>query len=247
MAAGLEKVIQGTFSATGGLPRMMCTISPNSRRGRTCRLGRRFGLGLSLAAMCAGALPAGATVLQRQSLSDLAKKAEFIFEGQPVSRAVEALPDGQGARTCFIFKVIQAIAGSRPGAGSHPDNVVRLCFFGGTIGDRGFAVSDLNMPTVGEHGIYLVESTGQPMLNPLIGWDQGHFLITKDTAGTLRVTTADRRRVTGLAPLAARTAPEIVSPSGATAAGVISDDQPDLAGAMSRDAFVKQLRSLHDR
>jgi len=237
MAAGLEKAIQGTFSATGGLPRMMCTISPNSRFERI----RSLGLGLSLAAMCAGALPAGATVLQRQSLSDLAKKSEFIFEGQPVSRAVEALPDGQGARTCFNFKVIQAIAGS------HPGNTVRLCFFGGTIGGQGFAVSDLNMPTVGEHGIYLVESTGQPMLNPLIGWDQGHFLVTKDAAGTLRVTTADRRRVTGLAPLAARTAPEIVSPSGATAAGVISDDRPELSGAMSRDAFVKELRAFHDR
>jgi len=192
--------------------------------------------------LCGGTLPASATVLQRQSLSDLAKKSEFIFEGQPVSRVVEPLPDGQGARTCFNFKVIQAIAGR------HPGNVVRLCFFGGTIGDRGFAVSDLNMPTMGEHGIYLVESTGQPMLNPLIGWDQGHFLVAKDSVGTLRVTTADRRRITGLAPLAVKPeAPEAVSSAGATAAGVAADDGTDLAGAMSRDAFVKQLRALHDR
>jgi len=242
MGAGLEKAIHGTFSDIGGLPKMMCVISLSSRCGRTFGLGRSLGLGLWLAAMCAGALPAGATVLQRQSLSDLARKSEFIFEGQPVSRVVEALPDGQGARTCFTFKVIQAIAGS------HPGNAVRLCFFGGMIGDRGFAVSDLNMPTVGEHGIYLVESTGQPMLNPLIGWDQGHFLVTKDTAGTLRVTTADHRRITALASEAATTAaPEIVSPTGATAAGVMSDDRPELSGAMSRDAFVKELRAFHDR
>lgn len=208
-------------------------------RGRKIR---RLGIGLSLVLAAATAAPLHATVLQRQSLSDLARKAEFIFEGQPVGSAVEALPDGQGARTCFTFKVIEVIAGSRPG------NTVRLCFFGGMVGGRGFAVSDLDMPKVGEYGIYLVESTGQPMLNPLIGWDQGHFLVAKDSAGTLRVTTADHRRITRVAPVAAGpTAPEIVSPSGATAAGVTADDRPELTGAVSRDDFVKELRALHDR
>jgi hypothetical protein len=183
-------------------------------------------------------------MLQRQSLSDLAKKAEFIFEGQPVSRTVEALPDGQGARTCFTFKVIEAVAGR------HLGSTVRLCFFGGMVGNRGFGVSDLNMPVVGEHGIYLVESTGQAMLNPLIGWDQGHFLVAKDKAGTFRITTADHRRVTGLGPEAAKptaTAPEITSPSGAAAAGVMVDSQTDLSGAVSRDDFIEELRAFHDR
>ena len=183
-------------------------------------------------------------MLQRQSLSDLAKKAEFIFEGQAASRAVEALPDGQGARTCFTFKVIQAIAGS------HPGSTVQLCFLGGTIGNTGFAVSDLNMPAVGEHGIYLVESTSQAMVNPLIGWDQGHFLVVKDKAGAFKVMTADHRRITGLTPDAARptaSAPEITSPSGMTALGVTADSQADLSVALSRDAFIKELRSFHDR
>jgi hypothetical protein len=106
------------------------------------------------------------------------------------------------------------------------------------------------MPAIGEHGIYLVESTGQAMLNPLIGWDQGHFLVAKDKAGTFRITTADHRRVTGLSTEAAKptaAAPEITSPSGATAAGVSSDAQADLSGAMSRDAFIAELRGFHDR
>jgi hypothetical protein len=243
MTSGLEKATRGTFSATACWLKMMFTVFSSFRVGTM----RRLGLGLSLAAsavLLAYPVPAKATTLQRQSLSDLAKKAEFVFEGQPVSRSVEALPDGQGARTCFTFNVIQAIAGT------HPGNTVRLCFFGGMVADRGFAVSDLNMPTIGEHGVYLVESTSQPMLNPLIGWDQGHFLVTKDNTGVLRVTTADHRRVTGLAPEAAQpteSAPAIGSASGATAAGVAVDDQPDLSGAMSRDAFVKELRSFHDR
>jgi len=213
-------------------------------RGKDMRnLGLKFSLALPVL-ICAVAGPAHATTLQRQSLSDLAKKAEFIFEGQPVGRVVEALPDDQGARTCYTFKVIQAIAGS------HPGSTLRLCFLGGMIGNKGFAVTDLNMPTMGEHGIYLVESTSEAMVNPLIGWDQGHFLVARDQAGAFRITTADRRPVTALTADAARptaSAPEIASPSGTTAVGVMADGRADLSGAMPRDVFVKELRSFHDR
>ena len=41
--------------------------------------------------------------------------------------------------------------------------------------------------------------------------------------------------------------PEIASASGVDAAGVTADSQPDLSGAMTRDTFIKQLRSFHDR
>jgi hypothetical protein len=243
MTGSLEKAIQGTFSLVACWYHMMSMDFPNFRGGKK----RCIGLALSVvlpALICAVSTPASATMLQRQSLSDLAKKAEFIFEGQPVGRAVETLPDGQGARTCYVFNIIQAIAGS------HPGSTVRLCFLGGMIGNKGFAVSDLNMPAIGEHGIYLVESTGQAMVNPLIGWDQGHFLVAKDKAGAFRITTADHRRVTGLTPDAAKptaAVPEITSPSGAAAVGVLADAQADLSGAMPRDAFINELRAFHDR
>jgi len=179
----------------------------------------------------------------RQSLSDLAKGSEVIFEGQAASRTVEPLQDGQGARTCVNFRIIEMIAGTQPGS------TIRLCFLGGIWNGQGFGVSGMNYPAVGEHGVYLVESTSQPLVNPLIGWDQGHFLVAKDPAmGTLKMTTADHRRIVGLAPEAAKPTPasgEIVSPD-ATAAGVTSDDNPALAGAMSRDEFISKLRSFRE-
>lgn len=161
-----------------------------------------------------------------------------------MGRAVEALPGGHGARTCVNFQIVAVIAGT------HPGSTIRLCFFGGEIGGQHFAASGLRIPETGEHGIYLVESTAQPLVNPLIGWDQGRYLVEKDPAtGALKMTTADHRRIAGLAPEAARPTSEtagIVSPD-ATAAGVISDDRKDLAGAMSRDEFVNRLRSFRDR
>jgi hypothetical protein len=184
---------------------------------------------------------ASATTLEQKSLSDLAKGSELIIDGTVSARSVDALPNGQGAQTCFMFKIAEVIAGS------HPGKSLRLCFFGGEVNGRGFAVSGMRYPDVGERGIYLIESTHQSMLNPLIGWDQGRFLVVKDNAGGMaRVTTADGQRITGLTIDAGRpTTAEagIVSPSGAAAAGVVSDNKPELAGAMSRDDFVAKLRA----
>ncbi len=219
---------------------MMFALSHRFRRQRIGRLALSLLLGAS-AFTCLGFSQADATTLMRQSLSDLAKGSEVIFEGQAVSRAVEPLPDGQGARTCVNFRVIEMIAGSRPGS------TIRLCFLGGMLNGQGFGVSGMNYPAVGEHGVYLVESTGQPLVNPLIGWDQGHFLVAKDpVSGILKMTTADHRRIIGLALEAAVPANgEIVSPD-ATAAGVMSDDNPALAGAVSRDEFITKLRSFRE-
>ena len=208
---------------------------------------RRFSLPLWLGAcavFCAGISPAGATTLQRKSLSDLAKASELIFEGRATGSTVEAIPGGRGARTCVNFKIFEVIAGT------HPGNTIRLCFFGGEIGGQHFAASGMRMPPNGEHGIYLVESTTQPMVNPLIGWDQGRYLVEKDAAtGTFKMTTADHRRIAALAPEAAQPTADtadIVSPD-ATAAGVVSDDGKNLAGAVSRDEFFNRLRSFRDR
>jgi hypothetical protein len=207
---------------------------------------RRSGLSLLLGASalaCLGFAPANATTLAGKSLSDLAKGSELIFEGQAVTSVVEALPNGQGAQTCVSFKIAEIVAGA------HPGSTIRLCFFGGMLGGQGFGVSGMRYPAVGEHGIYLVESTSQPLINPLIGWDQGRFLVAKDPAtGTLRMTTADHRRIVGLAPEAAKPTPadgQIVSPD-AAAGGVMTDDGSNLSDAVSREDFIGRLRSYRE-
>jgi hypothetical protein len=218
---------------------MMFTVSPGFRGSNWRRLGLCGLLGASALAGL-GFSPAGATTLAGKSLSDLAKGSELIFEGQAVTSAVEALPNGQGARTCVGFKIAEIVAGT------HPGSTIRLCFFGGMVGGQGFGVSGMRYPAVGEHGIYLVESTDQPLINPLIGWDQGRFLVAKDaTTGTLRMTTADHRRIVGLAPEAAKPTPasgQIVSPD-AAAGGVVTDDSSNLSGAVLREEFIGILRS----
>ena len=204
---------------------------------------RRSLPGSILGAVLAGilAVPSGATTIQQKSLSDLVKGAELVFEGTVTGSTVEPGPNGQGLRTCFTFQVSKEIVGTAPA------NIFPLCFMGGELNGRRQVVSGMRYPTVGEHGIYLVESTHQTMANPLIGWDQGHYLIEPEgTTGAEHILTAARRRVTGLNSDAGQPthSAAIFSPEGATAAGVESDTGPDLAGAMLRDDFESRLRSF---
>ena len=205
---------------------------------RQDRLAATIGAAMLLCGWCA---PAMATTIQQKSLSDLVKGAELVFEGTVTGSTVEPGPNGNGARSCFTFQVMDVIVGTPPGG------PLTLCFMGGEIGGRHFVVSGMRYPVVGEHGIYLVESTHQAMANPLIGWDQGHFLVEADpVTGTPRIMTAAHRRVMAITAEAAQptATAAIVSPSGATAAGVESDDGPDLTGALSRDDFSSRLRSF---
>ncbi len=64
--------------------------------------------------------------------------------------------------------------------------------------DRHLEVPGLEVPAVGERGIYFVEDPTRRQIHPLFGWDQGRFRIERDEAGTLRVLSADGEPVTSI-------------------------------------------------
>jgi hypothetical protein len=182
---------------------------------------------------------AASTIVQT-SLSELAKAAELVFEGTVTASTVEPNPSGQGIRTCVTFNIVEVIAGS------HPDPTLVLCFQGGELNGQRMVVTDVHYPVIGEHGIYLVESTHTDMVNPLIGWDQGRYLVTADPAGgPPKMLTAARRPVMGVGgPVAHAVQGTAILPDGGTASDVRSSDGPDLNGAVTRDAFKAKLRAL---
>ncbi len=55
--------------------------------------------------------------------------------------------------------------------------------------DTGLHVSSMVYPAVGEHGIYFIENPDKQLINPLVGWGQGHFLVKKDIYGIERILT----------------------------------------------------------
>jgi len=54
---------------------------------------------------------------------------------------------------------------------------VQLGFMGGQSGDSVLKVYGMQMPEVGERGIYFVENLSVQQIHPLCGWQQGHCLV----------------------------------------------------------------------
>ena len=216
------------------------TYRPARAQGRWPNLRSFSGQAvLAIVALCLTYQTATASTVLRKSLSDLVKGAELVFEGTVTASTVVPGVGNAPPQTCITFAVTDVIAGPNPGS------KLQLCFMGGEVNGVQTVVTDLHYPVVGEHGIYLAESTHQAMVNPLIGWDQGRFLVEKDpVSGIEKILTAHRHPVTGIAAEARLPTPAMaIMPADEAAIGVTSGDGPDMTGAMDRDAFKTWLRS----
>ena len=132
-----------------------------------------------------------ATVLQ-VDVDFLLNKAALIFEGEVVSSEAKWNHDKTTINTFVTFRVKDVIKGD-PHA-----STVMLGFSGGTVGEVGLQVSGMVYPSVGESGIYFFENPGKQLVNPLVGWGQGHFRVKKDNNGKERIVTEGGTPVLGL-------------------------------------------------
>lgn len=208
------------------------------RRRRCSSLAHAFVLA---SAVLAVARPAAASTVRAIRVEALLQKAELVFEGRVV--ALETSSDApQRLRTCARFEVIDVL--KAPPAGTPAS--LRLCFSGGS-GPRGARrVEGVVVPSLGEHGIYFVESTTRRLTSPLLGWDQGRFRVEADPdTPEGRVTSADGRDV--LAVDDGRGAPAALSSGvaqGVTVGGEAAGERRALRRALSPALFKQRLRTL---
>jgi hypothetical protein len=139
------------------------------------RLKKFFPIGFFLTFILLSAGVAKATTVLEVSFDEVVKSAEFIFEGQVLSKETRPSPIDGRPFTYFTFEVIDVIKGSYSG------NYIELGFAGGTLGGLTLSVSDMRMPEIGERGIYFVESLTQELVHPFYGWHQGHYLVVTNT------------------------------------------------------------------
>ena len=101
------------------------------------------------------------------------------------------------------------------------------------------------MPESGESGIYFVESLTRVQVHPLVGWEQGHFLLASQAGGTTIVTTAGHLPVLAVD---AGTAPQAMSLSTGVAKGVAVRSGQGVAAALNRpmsvDEFKQSVREI---
>src|SRR5690606_21891261 len=133
--------------------------------------------------LAVAALPLRASTVAPMTLAEVALDAELIFEGRVLSSEVRQLPGG-AIHTFVLFELVDVLKGSPQ------RSQVELAFLGGSLDGRRLQVTDMVIPALGETGFYFVESTTTPLVNPLLGWSQGHYLIHRTADGGSVVTTA---------------------------------------------------------
>ncbi|MBU2099319.1 MAG: hypothetical protein KKD00_11195 [Gammaproteobacteria bacterium] len=178
-----------------------------------------------------------ATTITQLAFADVLDTAELVFEGRVVH--VEAQQTGpRSIHTIVRFEVLDVLKGEY-------DNLeLELRYLGGQVGTRQMTVDSMQIPQLGEHGFYFVESLQTPMVHPLVGWSQGHFLIQTDDTNEERIYTAAQEAVSAIsvnpAPPAAN-APAILGHDGSSRGVVIQNlliPQP----AMTSERFRQVVR-----
>src|SRR5262245_17132715 len=129
--------------------------------------------------------------VEQVSMAEVTKGSELIFRGQVLD--TRGVREGTTAIfTRVTFQVLEIYKGPKVG------NQIELDFMGGKLGTLELTVADMRFPKVGEGGVYFVESLKRKQVHPLYGWQQGHFLISRDSSGTERVRTVYDKPVTSI-------------------------------------------------
>lgn len=188
-------------------------------------------------------LPAMATTVLGMDIDQLVADAELIFEGEVIQRQSRQDQATGLINTYVTFRVRDVIKGNDPGA------MLELRFTGGSVNGQIVEISGLIIPGAGEQGIYFVESMNADMLNPLLGWSQGHYLIFDDN-GERRVSTVDNKPVIDVQPVAAipraiKKPQAIGGGDNEVAAGVMTESSAlSIERALSVDEFKARIQSI---
>ena len=189
--------------------------------------------------------PLWATTILGMNIDEVAQGAELIFEGEVVEHNVRENAAGMIV-TYVTFRIEELIKGE------YDEPLLELKFTGGRLGGQIMEISGLRIPSPNEEGIYFVESVNRNLVNPLLGWSQGHYLIYEES-GERRVSTVNDRPVTDVlstrsVPIALRKPVSVIDGDTEPATGVVaSSDTPGPDQALTTESFKAKIRALIDR
>lgn len=188
---------------------------------------------------------ASATTILGMDIDKVAADAEFVFEGEVIYS--ETRQDGSSGiiSTYVTFRIDDILKGEYSG------DSVELKFMGGVFNGQVVEVSGMRIPKMSEQGIYFVESMSRDLINPLIGWSQGHFIIVDDN-GVRRISTADEKPVLEVQavskiPRSIKRPLPLVEGDSDIAAGVMTETSPIMIQrALTVEEFKSRITDLID-
>lgn len=126
------------------------------------------------------------------TFDQVVQDAELVIEGT-VTKSEPRLDEGSGyIWTDVTFDILDAIKGV------WASDEITLSFLGGSIAGKSTQVAGVNIPEIGETGIYFIAETAGNRVQPLMGWHQGHVVIKNDFDGVRRAFTADQQSIIAL-------------------------------------------------
>ena len=176
-----------------------------------------------------------ASTVLRVDIDYMLSDAELIFEGEVIARQSHWNKNKTSIYTEVLFQIDDVVKGE------HDADTLTLRFGGGTVDDMTLSIASLRYPEVGEKGIYFVESKSRFLVNPLIGWSQGHFLIKPDIDGEARVMTDANIPVMRLDP-SQKSDPKIPFSEGVANGVMLGRSVGDDRRAMKKNDFKKSLK-----
>ena len=183
-----------------------------------------------------------ASSIKQVGINELIEQSELVFEGRVVSSDVRWNDTKTLIKTFITFEVDEVISGD------YPLKTLELSFIGGKIGNNNVEAKGLRQPAVGEKGIYFVRSLTQQLVNPLVGWSQGQFLLKKDKLGKDVVMTDAEHPIIGLRKASTRSSDLHLS-EGVASDVMLSSDKSESDSAMSaaefKDALKVRMKSVN--
>jgi hypothetical protein len=184
-----------------------------------------------------------ATTILGMDIDKVAAEAEFVFEGVVINSETRQNSNSGIISTYVTFQINDIVKGDYSG------NSVELKFMGGAFNGQIVQVSGMRIPEMDEQGIYFVESMSRDLINPLIGWSQGHFIIIDDN-GTRRISTAGNQPVfeveaVSSIPSSIKKPLSVVEGSTDIAAGVMTETSPlMIERALTVEEFKSRITDL---
>lgn len=133
---------------------------------------------LAMAMMLAGT--GNASTIALIGTADLINNSELVFEGEAIESRTELSPNGR-IYTFVAFRVNEVLIGSWDPVATQ--GILELRFTGGAAFGMELDLG-VRIPQEGERGIYFVERVAPGLINPLLGWEQGHFTIGSASGST---------------------------------------------------------------
>ena len=195
---------------------------------------RFLSLALTAAALFVGGWAQAASV-RLVGFDELVESSALVFHGVVVAADSRWISDRQGIVTDVEFRIVETYKGGAAG------QRLVLSFAGGVVDGRGMEVSGLRQPVVGEEGVYFVEQLAHAQVNPLFGWDQGHYLVRELPDGSSRVFSSLGLPVVSAAPAAS---PADVRLSEGLPLGVKADAEAPASAALPLSRFAATIREV---